>query len=146
MLRLRLYLPLLLAAAVSFDALSEGNEQVAVGTNPVTTGAMIRGITLQGPAGASGTSTGRTCDFSKEEVDQAGRLTDASINCKPGGTTQQVLVGLPGRFNAYCVIVSGGVKSGRVIQAPVGDDANHCLLSGVTIKDATQQFGGAVWR
>ncbi|MDY8109885.1 protein rhiC [Fulvimarina sp. 2208YS6-2-32] len=113
--------------------------------DPVTTGVVIRGVTLTGPAGAPGTATGKVCDFSGEEVNQAGRLTGASVNCRAGGNLGNTLVGLPARFNAYCS-VKAPVKSARTIVAPLRDNANHCDLSGITIKDATGQFGGAVWR
>lgn len=111
----------------------------------VTTGKVIRGVTLPGPAGPAGTSTGKTCDFSGEEVNQSGNMTGASVNCRANGTLPQVLVGLPVRFNAYCAITAP-VKSARLITAPVPGNANHCDLSGITPKDATGQFGGAVWR
>lgn len=111
----------------------------------VTTGKVIRGVTLPGPAGAPGTSTGRTCDFADEEVNQSGKMTGASVNCRAGGTTPQVLAGLPIRFNAYCVI-DAPVKSARLITSGMPGNANHCDLSGITINDATGQFKGAVWR
>lgn len=113
----------------------------------VTTGKVIRGLTLPVPVPApvAGTATGTTCDFSKEEVDINQRMTGASVNCKAGGSTAEVLVGLPGRFTAYCV-TNSPPKSARLITAPVPGDDNHCDLSGITIKDATGQFGGAVWR
>jgi hypothetical protein len=111
----------------------------------VTTGKVIRGVTLPGPVGATGTSTGVTCDFSGEDVDQNKKIEDASVNCKQGGTDTQVLRGLPQRFNAYCII-DAPVRSGRLITAPMSGNDQHCSLSGITITDATQQFGGAVWR
>lgn len=114
------------------------------GTTPVTTGKVIRGVTLPG-GGIPGQPTGKTCDFSGEAVNQHGQMTGASVNCGPGGTLQQNLVGLPARFNAYCVI-DAPVKSARLIQAPVPGNAHHCDLSGITPKDATSQFKGSVWR
>jgi hypothetical protein len=72
-------------------------------------------------------------------------MTGASVNCRPGGNLATTLPGLPGRFDAYCII-NAPVKSARVIQAPMPDNANHCDLSGITPKDATGQFKGAVWR
>jgi hypothetical protein len=72
-------------------------------------------------------------------------MTGASVNCGPGGSIQQNIVGLPARFNAYCAI-SSPPKGGRLIEAPLPDDARHCDLSGITPKDATGRFGGAVWR
>jgi hypothetical protein len=110
----------------------------------VTTGKVVRGVTLAGGGGA-GTSTGKTCDFGGEDVDQGGKMTGASVNCRADGTLQQVLPGLPTRFNAYCVI-NAPVKSARMITASVPGNANHCDLSGITPKDATGQFGGSVWR
>lgn len=128
-------------------ALAASSGVEAGGTQPVTSGAVIRGVTLPGPPGLPGTSTGKTCDFSGEEVNQAGKMTGASVNCKPGGTEPQVLAGLPNRFNAYCVITDAkNLKSARLIQAPKPDNQNHCDLSEITPKDATEQFKGAVWR
>ncbi|RUV77972.1 protein rhiC [Mesorhizobium sp. M1A.F.Ca.IN.020.30.1.1] len=116
-----------------------------IGTKPVTTGVVIRGLTIGGLPGAPGTSTGRTCDFSNEEVGPDGRMTGASVNCRPDGNLGNTIPGLPARFDAYCVI-NAPVKSARVIQAPVSGNANHCDLSGITPKDATSQFKGSVWR
>lgn len=119
----------------------------AGGVTPVTSGAVIRGVTLPPPVGAPGTPTAKECDFSDEEVNQAGKMTGASVNCSPGGSEADVLVGLPARFNAYCVISDAKrVKGARILQAPVPGDANHCDLSGISRKDATGQFKGAVWR
>lgn len=129
--------------AVAF-ALATSVPAFADGKKPVTTGMVIRGVTLPG-AGASGTSTGKNCDFSGEETDHAGNMTGASVNCQAGGNTQQVLVGLPQRFNAYCV-TKAPVKSARVLTDPQTGNDNHCDLSGITPKDATGQFKGAVWR
>lgn len=118
----------------------------AAATAQVTTGKVIRGLTLSGPAGVPDTPTGTTCDFSGEDVDQANKMTGASVNCKPGSSTKaQVIPGLPARFNAYCMI-DAPVKSARVIQAGIPGNTNHCDLSGITPKDATNQFGGALWR
>jgi hypothetical protein len=117
----------------------------ARGTKPVKTGAVIRGITLSPPVGASGTPAAATCSFSGDPVDQNGRLTGSSVNCGPSGTLPQNLLGLPARFNAYCA-VNAPMKSARLIEAPIPDDPQHCDLSGITPKDATRQFKGAVWR
>jgi hypothetical protein len=74
-----------------------------------------------------------------------GKMTGASVNCQQGGNTQQVLIGLPTRFNAYCV-TQAKTLGGRLIPAPVPGNNNHCDLSAISPKDATQKFGGAVWR
>ncbi|GLS37251.1 hypothetical protein GCM10010869_28440 [Mesorhizobium tianshanense] len=121
------------------------NSTAKAGTTPVTTGVVIRGVTIGGAPGAPGTPTGRTCDFSKEEVGPDGRMTGASVNCRPGGNLGNTMPGLPTRFDAYCII-NAPVKSARVIQSTLPDNANHCDLSGITPKDATGQFKGAVWR
>jgi hypothetical protein len=135
---------ILLAVIAVPIILTVGNAD-AKGVKPVTSGAVIRGVTLPPPASGTGTSTGKTCDFSGDPVDQHGRLEGSSVNCAPGGTLPQNLVGLPARFNAYCVITAP-VKSARLIQSPIPGDDNHCDLSGITPKDATRQFKGAVWR
>jgi hypothetical protein len=46
----------------------------------VTTGKVIRGLVLPVPVPppVAGTPTGTTCDFSREEVTQPGRLTGAT--------------------------------------------------------------------
>jgi len=121
---------------------------LADGTKPVTSGPVVRGVTiLPRPAGANpGGSTGQTCDFSKEDVDQEGNMTGASVNCGAGATVTALAADLPPRFNAYCVVRSAPVKGARLIPAPLTNNKTHCDLSGITIKDATQQFGGAVWR
>lgn len=126
-------------------AAAEEHQKGKVAAKPVETGVVIRGVTLAGPVGNPGTSTGKTCDFSGEPVDPSGRLEGASVNCRPSGNRANTLPGLPARFNAYCVI-NAPVKSARLIQAARPDNANHCDLSGITPKDATGQFGGAVWR
>ena len=133
-------LQLAVVALIGFAFLSQ------VQAKDVTSGAVIRGVTLPPPVGAPGTQTGKVCDFSGEEVNQAGKMTGASVNCQQGGTDAQVLAGLPARFNAYCVIRSAPVPSAKLIEAPIPGDANHCDLSGITPKDATGQFKGAVWR
>lgn len=120
----------------------------ADGAKPVNSGPVVRGVDL-GPRPATanpGDPTGKSCDFSKENVNQAGQMTGASVNCSPDGTVPPLVVNLPARFTAYCVVRSAPVKSARLIQASVPSNATHCDLSGITPKDATQQFGGAVWR
>lgn len=135
----------MLMAAMAVSMLLTADVAAARGAKPVKTGAVIRGLSLPPPVGAPGSSTGSTCDFSGDPVDQNGRLTDSSVNCGSDGTLQQNIVGLPSRFNAYCAI-RAPVKSARLIRAPIPDDPNHCDLSGITPKDATRQFKGAVWR
>ncbi len=137
---------ILIAALTAPMVLTGGLAAAQVGTQPVTSGAVIRGVTLAGPAGAAGTSAGpTTCDFSGEEVNQTGQMTGASVNCGANGTLQQNIVGLPARFNAYCA-TNAPPAGARLIPAPLPDDARHCDLSGITPKDATAQFGGAKWR
>lgn len=135
--------------AVAF-ALATAVPALADGKDPVTTGAVIRGVTLPGPAGAKGTDTGSRCNFDSEETDSRGKMTGASVNCKAGGTEKNVLAGLPSRFNAYCVLTAP-VKGARLIPDPEtkkggGGNKNHCDLSGITPQDAQGQFGRAVWR
>lgn len=116
----------------------------------VKNGVVIRGLTIPPsdqvppPRRISGQSTTFMCDFSGEDLVQ-NNLEDASVNCKPNGDLSSTLKWLPARFNAYC-LVNAPVKSARLIQAPVKDNANHCSLSGITPADATSQFGGSVWR
>jgi len=114
---------------------------------PVTTGVVLRGVTPDPslPVGLPGTPVGITCDFSNEDVDQHGRMEGASVQCKAKGDTKKTIKGLPARFTAYCEVEAKRL-GGRLITAPVKDNKNHCDLSGITPKDATQEFGGAVWR
>jgi len=121
----------------------------AAAAGPVSTGVVTRGVTLTGPPGAPGTkvSPGKMCDFSAEDVDQNGRMTGASVQCKAGGAVPGTNAGLPARFNAYCVVPAPRLPGGaRLITAPIPGDANHCDLSAMKPGDATQQFGGAFWR
>ncbi len=121
-------------------------ELVVGGVVPVTTGVVIRGLTLGG-APVPGQKTGHTCDFSRESLDQTGRMTDASVQCRPGGTYADTVTGLAGNFTAYCMIDAKRLPGGaRLIAASVPGNANHCSLSAVTPKDATGFFGGATWR
>lgn len=131
----------LIGSAISFNVCADEY----AGAKPVDSGAVIRGVTLKEPHGTPGTSTGKSCDFKDEEVDQHGNLTGASVNCKPKANAKDVLQGLPVRFNAYCVI-QAPVKSARLLQAPLVENDNHCDLSGITPKNAETQFKGAVWR
>ena len=133
-----------LLAALTVPIVLIGGFAAAQDTRQVDTGAVIRGLSLPG-AGAPGTSTGTTCDFSRDDINQAVRLTGASVNCGPGGTTKQNISGLSPYLNAYCV-VNAPVKSARLIRTPIPGNPNHCDLSAITPKDATQQFKGAVWR
>jgi len=134
----------ILLAALAAPMVLAGGLAAAQGTKPVKSGAVIRGLTLPG-AGVPGTSAGATCKFSNDPVGPHGRLTEASVNCGPGGTVQQNILGLPAYFNAYCAI-NAPVKGARLIQATIPGNANHCDLSGITPADATKQFKGAVWR
>jgi hypothetical protein len=133
-----------LAGMATQQAMAEDAGLMA-GVTPVTTGVVIRGVTIGGPAGAQGTPTGEVCSFGTEEVDINGRMLGASVNCRPNGNLANTLQGLPPRFDAYCVI-NAPVKSARLIEADVPGNPNHCDLSGITPKDATGQFKGSVWR
>lgn len=117
----------------------------AAGANEVTSGKVIRGITLRGN-GTTGDFAGSNCEnFRDEDLDQNSKITDASVNCRPNGEIDAVLRGLPARFNAYCV-TDAPIKSAHLIQAPMPDNNNHCSLSSITPDDAIAQFKGAVWR
>lgn len=116
------------------------------GVVPVTTGVVVRGVNVPGPAGPAGTANGRNCDFSREEVDhQNGRMTGASVQCLAGGTLPQVLAHLPATFNSYCSADASRLK-GRLIAAPLNGNPEHCDLSAIKPGDAQSQFGGARWR
>jgi rhizosphere induced protein len=136
----------LLAALTAPMVLTDGLA-AAQGTKPVKSGAVVRGLTLTplDPPAKPGMSTGFTCDFSGDAVGPGGELEDASVNCKPGGDLKKTMKGLPARFNAYCE-TNAPVSGARLIQSSRKDNKNHCSLSGITPKKATEEFGGAVWR
>ncbi|MET0274560.1 MAG: hypothetical protein ABW360_16360 [Phenylobacterium sp.] len=114
----------------------------------VTTGVVIRGVVVPGPAGAPNTpvNPGRTCSFANEEVGMNGRMTGASVQCKADGNVGNTIGGLINPpFNAYCVVNASRLR-GTVITAPIRGNDNHCDLSAITRGDATTAFGGAKWR
>jgi hypothetical protein len=112
---------------------------------PVTTGVVVRGVNAPLPIGQSGTANGRNCDFSREEVDQTGHMTGASVQCLAGGTLEQALAHLPVAFNSYCSVNASRLK-GRLIAAAISGNAEHCDLSGIKPADAQGAFGGGKWR
>lgn len=112
---------------------------------PIITGVVVRGVNAPLPAGASGTANGRDCDFSGEEVDQTGHMTDASVQCRAGGTLEQALAKLPATFNSYCEVNASRLK-GRLIASPISGNPQHCSLSGTKPADAKGDFGGGKWR
>lgn len=111
---------------------------------PVTTGVLIRGITVPG-AGTSGQQIPNTTCAFDDAVDGRGELEHASVQCRKNGDLKSTLKGLPRRFNAYCLVDRSRV-GGRVLTDPEKTNANHCLLSGVKPAEAHRLFGKAVWR
>lgn len=82
---------------VPITACRDSSPQAALlGVSPVKSGVVIRGLTLGGVP-APGQKTGHTCDFSREHVDQSGHMTDASVQCQPGGTYASTVPGLAGK-------------------------------------------------
>ena len=125
----------------------------AGGVKPVTTGAVVRGLTPKDsaghvlPAGMRGTKVGTNCDsLATEDVDSAGRLEDASVQCADGQSEAQGVAALPARFTAYCVTDAKYLRSARLIPAPVAGNPTHCSLSAIKAKDAVATFGGAKWK
>lgn len=113
----------------------------------VITGFFIRGIQINGRDGVPGQRAGQGCSFVGQQVNQAGRMEDASVNCRSGGTLADTLRGLPEHFNAYCMIAAGkATKSWSLLPAERDGNKNHCLLSNVSPADATRIFGQAIWR
>ena len=133
------------AALASACTDSPNRAPKAAGTEPVTTGVVVRGYDASGTAGPSGSSTGQNCDFSKEETGQDGRMTGASVQCLAGGKLPAVLANLPSRFDAYCAVDASRLK-GRLIPAPIPGNAEHCDLSAITPAAAQSAFGGAKWK
>ena len=121
----------LLAATIAATATAVAAEE------RVARGIVVRGVNGDLP---------RTCDFSREEVDQSGRMTGASVQCKKDGTLREVLAHLPATFNAYCQVRAADLGGARLITAPLADNPEHCDLSAITPKDAQRRFGGAVQR
>lgn len=82
--------------------------------------------------------------FDGEEVDSNGRLTDASVNAKENCyDTSVVMANLErGNYNQYATCKAEDIlkKGGRILVAPVGENTEHCLLRGITIKDANNLF------
>jgi rhizosphere induced protein len=135
-----------LFAAVTAPLVLTGGIAAAQGTKPVTSGTVVRAVSLAGPAGAPGTPAGATCDFSRDPVDGTDHLSGSSVNCGPNTTQQKINdLPLPLHFNAYC-ITNAPIKSARLIQASIPGNDSHCDLSGITRKKATKFFKGAFWR
>jgi len=133
-----------LAAMTAFAVFAAGP---GAAQTVVSTGVVVRGVTVPG-AGVPGHKVpGRTCDFDDEVTYPNGRMTGASVQCHAGGNLANTLPGLPGRFNAYCVVEAKTLKGApRLITAAIPGNDNHCDLSGITPKDATGRFGGAIWK
>lgn len=117
----------------------------AAAQTPVTSGLVVRGMNAPPPVGLPHTPNGRVCDFSREDVDQSGRMTGASVQCLAGGNRAQLLANLPLTFNSYC-IVDAKRLNGRLITAPITGNPEHCDLSALKPKDAQTKFGGGKWR
>lgn len=132
-------------AAVALFAAGSAAAQTVVSTGVVLRGLTVNPVPVPAPAQGTPVNPGRTCDFSREEVDQNGRMTGASVQCRAGGNVANTVPGMAANFTAYCVIDASRLR-GRLITAAVPGNANHCDLSGVTRSDATGQFGGAKWR
>lgn len=83
--------------------------------------------------------------FSKEEVDEHGRLLDASVNSIEGSNNiAAIMVGMAPAMHAHGTRTSTAEKiiqkGGRVLTAPIPSNPNHCLISGLTLKDANNLF------
>ncbi|GGF07396.1 hypothetical protein [Flavobacterium limi] len=83
--------------------------------------------------------------FSSEEVDQHGRLLDASVNGIEGSDNiAEIIQGMPLAMRAFGTRTSIATKiiqkGGRVLKAPIPGNPNHCLLSGLLLKDANNLF------
>jgi len=83
--------------------------------------------------------------FDSEHLDIHGRLLDASVNCIQGSfDSNQIRIGMPASISKYGFRSSKMKKiiqkGGRVLAAPIKDNPNHCLLSGLKISDANQLF------
>jgi hypothetical protein len=127
----------------------------AAAAAPVTTGVVVRGLSIAIPVGAAAGAPNtpvapqRNCmNFTREDVDIHGRMTGASVQCRAGGSAQTTVPGLPPTFNAYCMVDAKKAKSegGHLITAAMPGNANHCDLSGIKPKAAANLFGQAYWR
>lgn len=83
--------------------------------------------------------------FSSEEVDQDGRLLDASVNSIEGSNNiPAIMAGMPPSMFAFgtrtTTVEKIIQKGGRVMKAPVPGNPNHCLIFGLTLKEANNLF------
>lgn len=83
--------------------------------------------------------------FSSEEVDQNGRLLEASVNCIEGiNDINQIMQGMPVNMRTYGIRTAKVEKiiqkGGRVIIDSLKDNPNHCIIFGLSLTDANNLF------
>jgi hypothetical protein len=84
----------------------------------------------------------------EEELDQHGRLQDASVNSKQGSTDlADIMRGMDkGNYRKYAYTTAEKIiqKGGRVMKAKVPGNDNHCQIFGLTLKDANNLFSNHI--
>jgi hypothetical protein len=89
--------------------------------------------------------------FEREEIDAEDRLQDASVNSKEGTTEDDlkaVVRGMDqsryGKGFAFTTAAKIQQKGGRVQKAERSDNANHCQIFGLPLKDANNLFSAVM--
>ncbi len=98
----------------------------------IRSGVVVRGISQAGA-------------FSKEEVDQDERLTEASVNAEEGvADPRRAAVGMSQQNfkRGFAAAKAGDImaRGGRVMLAPMPGNRNHCQIFGLPLKDANNLF------
>lgn len=83
--------------------------------------------------------------FSSEEVDEHGRLTEASVNSIEGSKDPAaIIIGMAPSMHAFgtrtTTVQKIIQKGGRVMKVPVPGNPNHCQIFGLNLKDANNLF------
>ncbi len=83
--------------------------------------------------------------FSSEDLDEHGRLTEASVNCIEGSNNlADIVVGMDPAMHAHgprsATVKKIVQKGGRVMKAPVPGNPNHCQIVGLKLSDANNLF------
>jgi hypothetical protein len=137
----------IVSCAVAAFGLLASLQAHAADSEPVRSGIVLRGLSLPGPVGQSGTDAGTKCDFSGEALDSGGRLAEAAVFCAAGDSKALAIAALPSKYNAYCVIANArNLRKADLFRVPSLFSSYKCTLSGITERDATLQFQGAQWR
>jgi hypothetical protein len=99
----------------------------------LTSGIVIRGIRGNGVL------------FNKEEVDGDDRLMNASVNAVEDSRDRASIATGMGQGNFANGFASSTVekikeKGGQVLKSPIKGNENHCVIFGLSLKDANNLF------